>query len=163
MKFLILVLLFSTFATQADRVGYVDMAEAISRTKQGQKAKRRLEKDLKKAKNDIKSIEEKLRKDRAKLEQELPLLSQQKKAEKIQNFQQKVLQSQKDVEAKQASLQKLEDKLMQPIVEKLKKVTAQIAKKEKYDAVRNKDKSVLWVNDKLDLTKKVYNRFNKKY
>ena len=59
------------------------------------------------------------------------------------------------------SLQKKEDTLMAPIVKKLEKIIAEVAKKEGYTAVKAKDKNTLWVSPSVDLTKKVYTRFNK--
>ena len=145
------------------QTGYVNMNEAIGKTKQGQQVKRRLEKDLKKAKKSIESIEKQLKKERASLDRELPLLSEQQKAQRVQKFQQKVLGSQQQVEVKRNQLKKLEEKLMNPIVNKLEKVIGDVAKKEGYTVVKNKNQDVLWVSSKNDLTKKVYTLYNKKY
>ena len=163
MKFLLLFTCCFYMVFSHAKTGYVDMNQAINKTKQGQRVKKRLEKDLSKAKKSIQSIELQLKKDRAKLEEELPLLTEKKRAEKIQRFQKKVLDSQKTVEAKRADLQKLEDKLMKPIVGRLKSVISQVASKEGYSVIENKNQDVLWVSDKLDLTRKVYTRFNKKH
>ena len=163
MKYFILILValvsFDVFA----KTGYVDMVKAIEYTKQGKKVKSKLEKSLAAAKKSMKSIENNLKKERSNLEKEVPLLSDEKRSQKIQQFQQKVMRSQQQAESKQLELKKLEDKLMNPVVERLRKVISSIAKKEGYEVVHNIDKSVLWVSPKLDLTKKVYTLFNKKY
>lgn len=143
------------------KTGYVDMAQAIKNTKQGAKVTARLEKDLERARASTKAIEERLKKERSQLDKDIPLLSEQKRAERIQQFQKKVLESQKQVEEKKMELQKLEEKLMAPIVKKLEKVISEVAKKEGYTVVEAKDKNILWVSPSVDLTKKVYTRFNK--
>ena len=66
------------------------------------------------------------------------------------------------MEVKKQELQKLEDQLMAPIIAKLEKAIAEVAKKEGYTVVKAKDKNTLWVSSSADLTKKVYTRFNKK-
>ena len=143
------------------KTGYVDMGQAIKNTKQGAKVTARLEKDLERARASTKAIEERLKKERNQLDKDIPLLSEQKRAERIQQFQKKVLESQKQVEEKKMELQKLEEKLMAPIVKKLEKVISEVAKKEGYTVVEAKDKNILWVSPSVDLTKKVYTRFNK--
>ncbi len=163
MKYFILSLFvlvsFDVFAKD----GYVDMVKAIEYTKQGKRVKSRLEKSLTKAKKSMKNIENNLKRERSNLEKEVPLLSDEKRAQKIQQFQQKVMRSQQEAELKQLELKKLEDKLMNPVVERLKGVISTVAKKEGYEVVHNIGKNVLWVSPKLNLTKKVYTLFNKKY
>ena len=145
------------------KTGYVDMKGAIQNTRQGRKVQKRLQGDLKKVKKEISALETQLTKERAKLEQDIPLLSEQKRAQRVQQFQQKVLKSQKEAEAKKVALQQLEDKLMSPIIQKIQRVISQVAAKEGYTAILNKDNNVLWVSPDLDMTKKVSAQFNKKH
>ena len=143
------------------KTAYVDMALAIKSTKQGAKVTNRLEQDLKKAKKSTKAIEDRLKKAKDQLDKDMPLLSEQKRAERIQQFQKRVIESQRQVEEKKQTLQQKENQLMAPIVNKLEKVIAEVAKKEGYTIVKAKDKNTLWVSPSADLTKKVYTRFNK--
>ena len=143
------------------KTAYVDMALAIKSTKQGANVTNRLEKTLEKARKSTQAIENRLKKDRDQLDKDMPLLSEQKRAERIQQFQKKVMESQKQVEGKKHELQKLEDQLMAPIIAKLEKVIAEVAKKEGYTIVKAKDKNTLWISSSADLTKKVSTRFNK--
>ena len=143
------------------KTAYVDMALAIKSTKQGAKVTSRLEQDLKNARKSTKVIENQLKKAKEQLDKDMPLLSEQKRAERFQQFQKKVMESQRQVEEKKQTLQQKEDQLMAPIVNKLEKVIAEVAKKEGYTIVKAKDKNTLWVSPSADLTKKVYTRFNK--
>ncbi len=160
--FILSVLILVSFDVFA-KAGYVDMVKAIESTRQGKKVKSKLEKSLAQAKRSMKTMDNKLKKEKSDLEKEIPLLSDEKRAQKIQQFQQKVMRSQQEAESKQLELKKLEDKLMNPVVNRLKGVISTIAQKEGYEVVHNIDKNVLWVSPKSDLTKKVYTLFNKKY
>ena len=145
------------------KTGYVDMKEAIQNTRQGQRVQKQLQKDLEKVKKEIAALEARLTKERAKLEEDIPLLSEQKRAQRVQKFQQQVMESQKKADEKKTALQQLENKLMNPIIQKIQKITGQIAAKEGYTVILNKDNNVLWVSSGLDVTKKVSKQFNKKY
>ena len=163
MKFFIPFLLVVAAPFGFAKTGYVDMKEALQNTRQGRRVQKQLQADLEKVKKGIATLEAGLTKERAKLEEDIPMLSEQKRAERVQKFQQKVLESQKKAEGKKAALQKLENELMNPVIQKLQQVIGQIAAKEGYTAVLNKDSTVLWVSSDLDLTKKVSSQFNKKY
>ena len=164
MKFFISIFLISVFSSVCfAKTGYVDMKEAIQSTRQGRRVQKKLQTDLEKVKKEISALEAGLTKERAKLEEDIPLLSEQKRAQRVQKFQQKVLESQKKAEEKKAALQKLENKLMSPVIQKLQKVIGQMAAKEGYTVVLNRDNNVLWVSPEMDMTKKVAARFNKKH
>ena len=145
------------------KTGYVDIREAFNQTSRGKKANKKLDQRVAKIRKKIQSTESKLKKEQAQLEKEISLLSQKERARKVQNLQQKFLESKKQIEQKQVELQQLEGKLRNPIIQKLKQVIAEVAQKEGYTVVRDKGLDVLWVQGKMNLTKKVYTRFNKKH
>ena len=164
MRFFISILLIGLFSSICfAKTGYVDMKEAIQNTRQGRRVQKQLQADLEKVKKEISALETQLTKERAKLEEDIPLLSEQKRAQRVQKFQQKVLEFQKKAEERKAALQKLENKLMGPVIQRLQQVIGQMAAKEGYAVVLNRDNNVLWVSPELDMTKKVATRFNKKY
>lgn len=145
------------------KMAYVNLMEAFENTKQGKRAKVQLEKKAEQAKKKFKSIEVKIQKEEAALKKEAPLLSEQGRAQKIQKLQQKILNFQREAKNKDIELQKLQNKLMNPVLERLKSVIGTIAKKESYLIIENIGADVLWVSPELNLTKKVYKAFNKKY
>lgn len=161
-KYIVLgALILHSFAGLA-KTGYVNMVVAIEKTKQGKRAKNKLEGKLAQAKKSMKAIEVKLSKQRTSLEKEAPLLSEQSRAQRISQFQSQVAKSQQKAEAKQLELKKYEESLMGPIIKKMNVVVTQVANKGGFDLIRNTDNSVLWVSPSLDVTKKVYTEFNKK-
>ena len=60
-------------------------------------------------------------------------------------------------------MQNLQNQLTGPVIENIKKVIGEVAKKESYLVIENIGTDVLWVSPKLNLTQKVYKEFNKKY
>lgn len=156
------VIMFHSFAVFA-KEGYVNIVVAIEQTKQGKKAKRKIQNKLLSIQKEVRGIETSLSKQRSSLEKEAPLLSEQKRAKKIQQFQQRVAESQKRAEAKRIELKKYEEKVMSPILKNMNKVIAKIAQKEGFTVVNNGNNSILWVHPSLDLTQKVYKAFNKSY
>jgi len=160
--FLLSIILFYSVPSFS-QTAYVNLMQAFENTKQGRRVKVRLEKTAAKAKKQFKSMEIKLQKEEADLKKEAPLLSEQARMQKIQTLQQKIFNFQKEAKNKDVELQKLQNQLMNPVIERLKKVTGEIAKKESYSIVENIGNDVLWVSPKLDLTQKVSKAFNKKY
>lgn len=159
--FLLLSLLFSLpcFA----KTGYMNLMEAFESTRQGKKVKTRLERESKKAQSKLKTAENKLKQEEAGLQQEMALVSDQEKSKKIFKFQEKVSSFQREAKSKEVELQKLQGRLMDPILERLKLVTADTAKKEKYEVIKNMGPETLWVAPDLDITNQVVKAYNKKY
>ena len=161
---LFLIILIACFSFQSfSKTAYVNLMQAFEKTKQGQKVRRQLEKTADKAKKQFKNKELKLQKEEEALKKEMALLSEQARTQKISQLQQKILNFQKEAKSKDVELQSLQNKLMNPILERLKKVIGEIAKKGSYTAVKSIDSEVLWVSPELDLTVKVYKSYNKKY
>ena len=161
---LFLTVLIVTFSFQSfSQTAYVNLMQAFEKTKQGQKIKRQLEKTANKAKAQFKTKELKLQEEEKALKKEMALLSEQARAQKISQLQQKILNFQNEAKNKDVELQNLQNKLMNPILERLKKVIGETAKKGSYTAVKNISADVLWVSPELDLTVKVYKAYNKKY
>ena len=154
---------FSAANNSAVKTGYVNLMAAFENTKQGRRVKNRLEKAAEKAKKQFKSMELKLQQEEEALKKEVPLLSEQARAQKIQQLQQKILNFQKEAKSKDLELQNLQNQLMGPVIENIKKVIGEVAKKESYLVIENIGSDVLWVSPDLNLTQKVYKEFNKKY
>lgn len=160
--FLLSVVLFCSGQAFA-KTGYVNLMEAFENTRQGRQVKAQLEKKAEQAKKQFKSMEQKLQREEEALKKEAPLLSEQARAQKIQQLQQKILNFQREAKNKDIELQNLQNKLMNPVMDRLKKVIGETAKKESYLVVENIGNDVLWVSPELNLTAKVYKNFNKKY
>ena len=161
---LLLTVLIAIFSFQSfSQTAYVNLMQAFEKTKQGQKIKRQLEKTANKAKAQFKTKELKLQEEEKALKKEMALLSEQARTQKISQLQQKILNFQNEAKKKDVELQNLQNKLMNPILDRLKKVIGETAKKGSYTSVKNIGADVLWVSPELDLTVKVYKAYNKKY
>ena len=145
------------------KTAYVDMAKAFELSRQGRKIKARLEKNTKETAKGLKSAELKIQQEEEALKKEAPLLSEQARAQKIQQLQQKILNFQKEVKKKDLELSRLQNSLMGPLAEKFKQVIGDLAKKEGFSVVENRNEDVLWVSPELDLTQKAVQSFNKKH
>lgn len=161
---LFLVFFIAFFSFQSfSKTAYVNLMQAFENTRQGKKVKSNLEKTANKAKAEFKSKELKLQKEEESLKKEMALLSEQARAQKISRLQEKILNFQKEAKNKDVELQKLQNQLMNPVLERLKKVIGEIAKKESYTVVKDFGNEVLWISPELNLTVKVYKAYNKRY
>ena len=164
MRFLLICLFLIFFSSQSfGKTGYVNLISALESTKQGQKVKNKLEKTAETAKKTFKTKEQDLQKEEEALKKDAPLLSEQARNQRIQKLQEKYMNYQRQRKQKELELQNLQSKLMNPVVERIKQVAGEVARKEGYLVVENIGNDVLWVDPKLDLTKKVITKFNKKY
>ena len=145
------------------KTAYVNLIAVIEGTKKGKKIKNQLEKSAEAAKKRFQSKEAAIKKEEEALKKEAPLLSEQARAERIQKLQEKFVNYQRETKSKELELQNLQNRLMNPVFEQIKKVAGELAKKEGYLLVENIGNDVLWVDPSLDLTKRVIVKFNKKY
>ncbi len=145
------------------KIGYVNAPKAIETAKHGKRVKAQLERELERAKKSMADIENSLKKEKESLEKQAPLLSEKARAQKIQQFQQRVIESQKKMEDRQRKLQALEKRLMGPVIENLKAVIGELAKKEGYQVIYDSGgKDILWVSPGADLTARAVSLLNKR-
>ncbi|MBC6415175.1 MAG: OmpH family outer membrane protein [Bdellovibrionales bacterium] len=160
--FLIYFLLLLSFPSIA-KTGFVNTMRAFEQTHQGKAVKARLEKESKKAQSELTKLESQLKKEEESLKKEVALLSEQAKNAKLTQFQRRVFEFQKKAKDEEIRLQNLQKELMDPILNRLKVVIGDVAKKAGYSVVKNIGNDILWVSANLDLTDQVYTAYNKKY
>ena len=161
-KTLLSLVFFFSFSSFA-KTGYVNVLEAMDNTTQGKNVKKQLEAFAKKAEKELQAQKVQLQKEEAKLKKEVALLSPEARNEKIAAFQAKVVEFSKSQEEKQLELKRKQDELVNPIEKRLTSVIGDVASKNKYTVVENIGTNVVWVEPSLDLTKKVYQKYNKKF
>ena len=156
---LLLVLVVASTARAEVKVGYVDVQRAVMSVEDGKSVKKKLESFAKKKKTELEKAQDDLKKLKEELEKQAALLKDDVKRKKAMEFQQKVaefqesyLQSEKELQTKQAELSK-------PILEKLEKIIAGIAKEQNYDLIVEKS-AVLFAKSNFDLTDEVVGRYN---
>ncbi len=162
-RMMIAAVLFSVTAMAADsKVGYVDVQKAIQTTAAGKKAKEQLDGEFKKRKDsldkkkaDIEKMGQDLEKKRSVLSEEVLNKKQQELGEEMKKFQQVVAENQMEI-------QKKEKDLVDPILEKMKKVIEKVAQSKGFTIVIERTgQNVLFAQKDADLTDDVVSAYEK--
>ncbi|MEN0059000.1 MAG: OmpH family outer membrane protein [Bdellovibrio sp.] len=159
---IVLSLLMTASLAQAEaKFGFVDMQKAIQASSAGKKAKTELEGDFNKKKKELEKKEADLKKMGEDLEKKKSVLSEEALAKKQAEFQDEMLKYRDVVGKSQLEIQKKERELTAPILEKMKKVIAKIAKEKGYSLVLENSQMVLYSTPEADLTDEVIKAFEK--
>ncbi len=156
---LIVGFLFLSFNSSfAQKIGYLDLNYILNKSKIGQRYSSQLKPKLKKAEQQLKTVEAKLKK----LEKELnsSLLSDEVKKEKFVEYQ-KLLQKRQLI---YINFQREKAKVEKELLKKIGKVIKEYAEKNKYDLILtgNFQNGILYIGDKVNITKDILNYINKK-
>ncbi len=143
------------------KIGYVDMAKAVSATASGKKAKTELEGEFQKKKKELEKRESDLKKMGEDLEKKKSVLSDEVLSKKQAEFQEEMLKYRETVGKSQMEIQKKDRELTAPIFEKMKKVIEKIAKDKGYAMVIENSQMVLYAQSDADLTDEVVKAFEK--
>jgi len=164
MKYIILMALClsnQAFAAET-KIGYVDLQKAIQSTKEGKKARSQLEKEFKLKEKALKKKEDDLKKMSEDLQKKAALLSNDAKMKKQEEFQREMLDFRKKVSESQQEIATKERKMTEPILKKMAKIIADVAKKGGYTMVLEKrEQNILWADNKVDITDEVVKAFEK--
>lgn len=145
------------------KIGYVDMQKAIQESSAGKKAKKDLEGEFNKKKKELEKKEADLKKMNEDLDKKSLVLSDDVRAKKQQELQGEMLKYRELVGKSQMDIQKRERDLTMPILEKIRGIIEDIAKKDGYTVILEKsEQSVLYALKDIDLTDRVVKEFEKK-
>lgn len=164
MKNLLIVLsmlMTASFAHAEAKVGYVDMQKAIQSTSAGKKAKTELEGEFNKKKKELEKKEADLKKMGEDLEKKKSVLSEEALGKKQAEFQEEMLKYREVVGKSQLEIQKKERELTAPILDKMKKVIAKLAKDKGYTMVIENSQMVLYATPDADMTDDVVKAYEK--
>lgn len=164
MKIIILTLVFmvSTVSFANIKVGYVDMQKAITQTKIGKKAFKKLKAFQKAKQKDLKKKEDEMAAERASIEKNFSVYSDEKKMKVQQEFQKKMMATEQYFRKSQAELKKKEVTLIEPVLKGLRDAITKYAEKEGYVMIFEKNGSALLFATKgSDLTSKVVKAYGK--
>jgi outer membrane protein len=154
-------LLIAAAAHAETKIGLVDMQKAIQSTSAGKKAKSELEGDFNKKKKELESKEAELKKMGEELEKKKSVMSEEALGKKQAEFQEEMLKYRDVVGKSQVEIQKKERDLTAPILEKMKKVIAKLAKDKGYSVIMESNQAVLFATPDGDLTDDVIKAFEK--
>ena len=166
MKKLIVALMFLGFALPAFSmvVGKVDIQHILLTVKEGQKVRNELKNEFEKKQNELKSEEEKIKSAQVAYEKQSLVMNAKAKEQKereiqemINNIKQKSMGYQREIQAK-------EQKLMKPILDRLRAIIEEIGKKDKLDIVYEVSASgVVYAANEKDITQMVIQSYDAKY
>ena len=155
------MLMTASFAQAEAKVGYIDMQKAIQSTSAGKKAKTELEGDFNKKKKELEKKEADLKKMGEDLEKKKSVLSEDALNKKQAEFQEEMMKYRDVVGKSQLEIQKKERELTSPILEKMKKSIAKLAKDKGFTMVIENSQMVLYATPESDLTDEVIKAFEK--
>jgi outer membrane protein len=149
-------------AADSLKIGTVDMQQALQSVEAGKKAKAKLEGEFNTKKKKLQNEEAAIKKMGEEFKKQSLVMSDQARAKKQAEIQDRILKFQEMTAQSQAEIQQKESELTQPIIEKLRTIVSQVAQKKGYTIVLEKNENtVLYSQDKDDLTKDVIGAYNK--
>ncbi len=158
---IVAVCLAATSVFAADlKLGYIDMQRALNGSEAGKEAKEQLAAKVKKYQDEINVKQDDLKKLKDELEKQGMLLSESARASKEKDYQNKLKDFQRFTKDAQDELQGKDEEFTRKILEGMEKVIQEYGRKNGYTFIFVKNESMLFVDDKSDLTEEVLKLFN---
>jgi len=152
----------STLSYADGKVGYVDMQQAITQTKGGKSAFKKLKSFQASKQKQLDKKKKEMEKEKNELEKKFAVFSNEKKIQVQQEFQKKAMAAEKYFRDSQVELAKKEKDLLEPVVTGLRTAIAKYGEKEGYSMIFEKTgSSVLFAKKGTDLTAKVVKSYGK--
>ena len=144
------------------KVGVVDLQKAMESSEEGQKAKAVFQKQVEKIQRELKAQQDELASIKENMERQGMMLSDSARMEKERAYQEKLRKFKRTYEDYQEEMRQEDAKLSEKILRQLIEVIETVGKKDGYDIILEKTQSaVLYRSDKLDITDKVIQIFDK--
>jgi outer membrane protein len=144
------------------KIGYIDLQKAIQETSAGKKAKKELEKEFNSKKEELSKREGNIKKMQEDFEKKKNVLTEEVKQQKAGELQQEMLKYRDLLGQSQVNIQKKEQELTKPILEKLQDIVDKIAKEGSYTLILEKsEQSVIWAKKDIDLTDELVKQYEK--
>jgi outer membrane protein len=147
-------------SAQAAKIAVVDTSKVVKEYQKTKDAQERLEKELDDKKNELQKMSQELETDKADLDRQKGILSESKYQKLEEKFNKKQDTFRDKYRETQSALMNKQRTLMEGIVNDVKEIVAQIAKREKYELVL--DKETVLYTDGQDITYKVLDELNAK-
>jgi outer membrane protein len=144
------------------KIGVVDMQKALQSVEAGKKAKAQLEKEVEAKKKEFDSEKAAITKMGEEFKKQSLVMSDEARAKKQGELQERIAKLQQKGMETENELRTKEQQLTQPILNKLRGIITEQAKKKGYSMVLEKNENtVLFSQDKDDLTQDVVSAYNK--
>ena len=160
--FTLLLLTFTSlplFAIEA-KLGTVDMQKILLLSDAGKDAKEQLAVKAAKYEAEKNVKEEELKKLKGELEKQSVLLSESARGAKEKDYQQKLKEYQRFLKDAQDDLQAKNDEFTNKIVDEIVKVVQEYGKKSGFTFIFVKNESMIFTDDKIDLTDELLKQVN---
>jgi len=149
----------TVFAAE-QKIGYIDMQRALNGSEAGKEAKELLAGKVKKFQDEINVKQEELKKLKDELEKQGMLLSDSARAAKEKDYQNKLKDFQRFTKDAQDELQGKDEELTRKILGGMEKVIKEFGRQKGYTFIFVKNESMLFVDEKANLTEEVLKLFN---
>jgi outer membrane protein len=164
MIFLLLALSFSTVSLAEVTVGRVDIQKVLTTIKEGKKVRTELESFFNDKQKELQSEEEKIKKMQKDFEKQSFALNDEAKQKRQQDIQMAVMQLQEKTGEYQQQLREKENKLKQPILERIKTIVEGVSSEAGVDMTFEASTApVIYAKNRKDLTDQVIKAYDKKH
>ena len=158
-----LSLVSSVVRAEEFKMAVVDMQKALQTVDAGKTAKAKLEKEFESKKKEFQSEEATFKKLVDEFKKQQLVMSNEARMKKQQELQERQMKLQELVQRSQAEIATKEQEMTRPLVTKLREIIAETAKKKNFTVILEKNENtVLYHQEKDDITDEVIEQFNKK-
>jgi len=141
------------------KIGVMNVQQIIVECDAGKAAKTRFDKKMQKLQSSFKAEEEELKGMQDEIKKKSSAWSESKRAEKVREFQKSGRDLQAKTEDARMEMKNMQDKELEPILKALEKVVDKYGVENGFSAIFDA-KSVIYFNDKVDITKVLIKKLN---
>lgn len=142
------------------KLGSVDIQKILLTSEAGKEAKDQLSQRAARYEQEKNGKEEELKKLKGELEKQSVLLSESARGAKEKDYQQRLKEFQRFLKDAQDDLQTKNDELTNRLVEEIVKVIQEYGRKNGFTYVYVKNESMIYIDEKSDLTDEILKQFN---
>lgn len=160
---LIFGLLSSTVA-QAIVIGKVDVQKVLVEVNEGKKVRDQLKSEFEKKQKILRSEEDRIKKMKKELDKQTAILNDQARIKKEKELQEEIFKIQQKSMSFQREIQGKENKLKEPILNKIRVIVEKVSKEMKLDVTfESSTAPVIYAKEEKDITSQVIKAYNKKH
>ncbi len=141
---------------EGPRIAVIDLQKVVRSSQAGQEAMKKLQAKFETLQKKLEAKKKEIEAFRQEMQKKAPLLSEEARAEKQREYQKMVREFRAMQEDAQFEMKEEEKKALKPIFQDLEKVIKEMAEKEGYDLILEKNMpGVYWASPRVDITEHV--------
>lgn len=152
--------LLPSVALAEGKYAFVDLQRALEETEEGKAAKQKLKTDFERKQKELDGKQEELKKMKEDLDKKAAIMKPEALAGEQKKFQERFVELQQVYARLQKDLAEKEQQATSGIFRKLQSVVGNIAEREKFSMVLEKNSAVVWGQPSLDITNEVIRMYN---